>query len=684
MHLDYNFNLKPIKTLTTKERKKSRFGNAFHLCLAAGTPVALGSGISRPIEEILAGDRLQTWAVPSKVISQNEVPFSYSPFKTVCNDGVAGRNAFQVHAEPQSVLRIHGWDGSTLTCTPTHPVLAVLFDNEKAAPQWVPAGELTSRHAIVCSAIGTVADDLHADEGSFYMLDDWQLSTHREHVLAFARILGFVLSDESIRGDSVACGQQSSLYLGHHMDVLQAQADVLLLTGQSGSARWHKKPDGSSVWELYLPAGIKNALVRVGCRVGRKTTVAQIVPSAIRNAPPSVQREFLAAWWGGGEGAPCLVGDGYPDVPLSHLSLRVRAGGDDAMEKARHLESFQWMAACLRDQFGVQTTIVESHIAMLEGKEGMFPFDPVSGHVRSSDAAELPVKHYYYRVGLRLHNASIPIFASNIGVRYCVEKATRWELTRRWYSYRSTLQQQRWFIINTALQRYLDTHPGFPDVRGLSKDAAASLEFPKPASREQTSMESCVAFACEKLKERFGVVLTEAMVNCGVVNHYLFGRMQFPALADVTDATFQFSNAKNLREFAEFVRLPFGSMKGYHGACHTSLCLPVCRVEELSDKVMVYDITVPEHENFVAAGFVVHNCREILRMTKLIVDSHVQYRLGNVDAFQLADGLQYIFAHIGQLTGMYRYKYRLMRQIRATKVSLHGATLALSSLAAGY
>ena len=31
LHLDYNFALKPVKTLTTKERKKSRFGNAFHL-----------------------------------------------------------------------------------------------------------------------------------------------------------------------------------------------------------------------------------------------------------------------------------------------------------------------------------------------------------------------------------------------------------------------------------------------------------------------------------------------------------------------------------------------------------------------------------------------------------------------------------------------------------------------------
>ena len=40
------------------------------------------------------------------------------------------------------------------------------------------------------------------------------------------------------------------------------------------------------------------------------------------------------------------------------------------------------------------------------------------------------------------------------------------------------------------------------------------------------------------------------------------------------------------------------------------------------------------------------------------MDANVQYRLGNVDAFQLADALQYIFAHIGALTGMYRYKYK--------------------------
>eukprot|EP00978_Attheya_sp_CCMP212_P010513 scaffold25480_cov57-Attheya_sp.AAC.4 len=70
-------------------------------------------------------------------------------------------------------------------------------------------------------------------------------------------------------------------------------------------------------------------------------------------------------------------------------------------------------------------------------------------------------------------------------------------------------------------------------------------------------------------------------------------------------------------------------------------------------------------------GNAFHLTREILRLTKLVVDSHVQYRLGNVDAYQLADGLQYTFNHVGQLTGMYRYKYRLMRQIRTCKDLKH-------------
>lgn len=70
-------------------------------------------------------------------------------------------------------------------------------------------------------------------------------------------------------------------------------------------------------------------------------------------------------------------------------------------------------------------------------------------------------------------------------------------------------------------------------------------------------------------------------------------------------------------------------------------------------------------------GNAFHLMREILRLTKLLVDAHVQFRLGAIDAYQLADGIMYAFNHVGQLTGMYRYKYKLMHQVRSCKDLKH-------------
>lgn len=70
-------------------------------------------------------------------------------------------------------------------------------------------------------------------------------------------------------------------------------------------------------------------------------------------------------------------------------------------------------------------------------------------------------------------------------------------------------------------------------------------------------------------------------------------------------------------------------------------------------------------------GNAFHLMRELFRVIKLVVDAHAQYRLGTVDAYQLADGLYYALNHLGQLTGIYRHKYRVMHQIRACKDLKH-------------
>eukprot|EP00767_Chilomastix_cuspidata_P003217 gnl/Chilomastix_cuspidata/3332.p1 GENE.gnl/Chilomastix_cuspidata/3332~~gnl/Chilomastix_cuspidata/3332.p1 ORF type:complete len:3611 (-),score=172.86 gnl/Chilomastix_cuspidata/3332:1097-11722(-) len=59
-----------------------------------------------------------------------------------------------------------------------------------------------------------------------------------------------------------------------------------------------------------------------------------------------------------------------------------------------------------------------------------------------------------------------------------------------------------------------------------------------------------------------------------------------------------------------------------------------------------------------------HLVRELLRLTKLVVDVHCHFRVGMCDAYQLADALFYIFSHVGIVTGVYRHRYHVMHQIR--------------------
>ncbi|KAJ2101466.1 hypothetical protein GGI09_001740, partial [Coemansia sp. S100] len=538
LHLDYNFNLKPVKTLTTKERKKSRFGNAFHLCVAAGTPVSLGSGLAVPIELVRGGQALQCVA-PSEDGDK-------SGSKSIQLSGRAGSDAFQVHASPQICLCITGLDGTTLVVTPSHPVLAVHghIGATIEDAEYVPAGELTRDHSIVCSALWSVTDSPSSDADSQYQLLSWNMQSDRQLILAFARLLGAFLSS------GVAGVSSSQLWFSHGSDADQAATDIALISGvkvlmRIGCGRINMSAPGVH-FVLDVPDVIKQMFASIGCANDSQFVSARSVPPVIRQAPVSVQREYLAAWWGGScavsESAEAALGN----VPTSYVAADPKS--NDVL-----CDSVQWMQRALLESFGVETAFVaNSKVPAIEG---------------------------FYAAGLRLLPDSFMLFVEKVGVRYCRRLQTSFDLLRRWHGH---------------------------------------------VSQPSTGDSSATKLAFEA--------------------------------------------------FSKLVRLPSKStahIDNWQDALETAVLIPIVRVDEEAEGRLVYDISVPGHENFVAGTVVVHNCREILRLTKLIVDSHVQYRLGNVDAFQLADGLQYLFAHVGQLTGMYRYKYRLMRQIRACKDLKH-------------
>jgi pre-mRNA-processing factor 8 len=66
-----------------------------------------------------------------------------------------------------------------------------------------------------------------------------------------------------------------------------------------------------------------------------------------------------------------------------------------------------------------------------------------------------------------------------------------------------------------------------------------------------------------------------------------------------------------------------------------------------------------------------HLVRELLKLVKTVVDLHLKYRLGKIDGYQLADALHYTFTHMAKLTGIYRYKYKTMQQVRQARDLKH-------------
>ncbi|AFM98118.1 U5 snRNP spliceosome subunit [Encephalitozoon hellem ATCC 50504] len=62
-----------------------------------------------------------------------------------------------------------------------------------------------------------------------------------------------------------------------------------------------------------------------------------------------------------------------------------------------------------------------------------------------------------------------------------------------------------------------------------------------------------------------------------------------------------------------------------------------------------------------------HLTREMLKFVKHLVDIHVLFRQGNIDCYELMGNVDHVLNNVGVITGMYRYKYKLMKQIKQCK-----------------
>ncbi|MBI2982689.1 MAG: hypothetical protein HYY42_00600 [Chloroflexi bacterium] len=235
------------------------------VCVARGTPVLQANGTARPIEDL-----------PSHGGAVVYGPDAERRLATARQDAAASTGL-------RECVTLTLQDGRALTCTPDHQLL-------RSDGTWVRADDLeVGADRLVMGLEAPL--DVPGDDEVGYELRAGDLAFtfdspgERIRTLAFARILGHLLSDGSI-----SVHGQARMNPGQALDREAMLNDVEIVTG--------KRPKGSMYddrkWVIALPKEFTREIVKLeGVRVGRKVVEAPELPAFLLEprCPISLLRE---------------------------------------------------------------------------------------------------------------------------------------------------------------------------------------------------------------------------------------------------------------------------------------------------------------------------------------------------------------------------------------------------------
>ncbi len=323
-------------------------------CIAAGTPVLLGNGTSRRIEQMpnLGG------AVVFAPTADGKLSL-----------------AMQAEAEAKGVrdcVKLVLQDGRELVCTPDHEILTV-------DGRWVRADQLILEQDRVVVGLEAPLDEPGTDEVNYALtVGKFQLTLNTPHdrlrTLAFARLLGHLLGDGSI---SVL--KQGRITVGQAVDRAMVLNDVELLTGKRPPATQYDERKWTIVLPMEWTAGIA---VLPGVRIGRRIDQPPTLPEFVldEKCPVAVVREFLGGVFGADGQAPGLrrANEHAKTATLSHPAYSQSA----KPEHVEQLEQVMRLLVRLLGRCGVKvegTNLLKYQTAPLlldlSSSPGRFPSD---------------------------------------------------------------------------------------------------------------------------------------------------------------------------------------------------------------------------------------------------------------------------------------------------------------------
>jgi len=417
-------------------------------CFTAENQVSLFNGLSRKIGDLRQGEGIWTYDNTKKGLTcRPNMGMEWKGFR--------------------KVVKLTFQDGRTIRCTPDHK----FFTTDQ---RWVEAKDLNFEHDRIVMGLDGVEDVNYGDEKG------WKLETEnftfscetnegRERAMAFARILGHILTDGCVHQSKRNLAEFSCpINFGHSIDAEICVQDIELITGKTPKICTSGENGMASTYVVYPPHELCRTIGMLdGITIGRKTRRDSDWPSFVKECPKSILREFLASMFGGDGHAPYL-NRGKPVVikfsKSIHETFKV-----SFEEKMKNLCN-------LLNQFDVEACI-----------ERIREF--------RNDRDEL-----FYSYYINIKNSLK--FAQVIGFRYCTEKMSRTCLYKSYMEFQERVKKQSERILSLVDHYSVDT----PVHRALEK---AREEFLKtePALNEYYSLSSMNQIGNRRKKNRSTDVL---------------------------------------------------------------------------------------------------------------------------------------------------------------------------------
>jgi aconitase A len=403
-------------------------------CIAAGTPVLLANGTARAIEQLPEaggsvvyapdGDRRLARAVQREMMVQGE------------------------RACVSLVLQ----DGRTLVCTPDHQILC-------SDGRWVRADQLTLGESRVVAGIEAPLDEPGADEFGYRLptgerMFSMESESERDCTLAFARLVGHLLSDGSI-----SRLRQARMNVGQALDREAVLNDIELLSG--------KRPRASAYderkWSIALPRVLTSMILSLpGIRVGRRIDQEPRLPEFVLDSrcPVAVVREFLGGLFGADGHAPALH---YFGKYEHQASLVPPAYSQSAKP--------EFVPATIRMMNDIIKLLVRCGVKARGATVYEYP-------TRFAASTYPAARDGVARREIRLQLPEGLSFVERVGFRYCVDKALRASAAAVYWRTIDTINRQRLWMADRLEALRSETQLPFNKTRSIAATELTALETP--------------------------------------------------------------------------------------------------------------------------------------------------------------------------------------------------------------